>query len=249
MTAKELWDFLGNEENGREEGNSRYPVKDIKINGKKVMRVVKVANSYKVMLNEHLNYSIYGTPSESLTWKISQSLTRDFGTVEGITDKSYVINSYHIDPRKKIDAFSKLLIESLYLSLCKGGAISYIEIPSMWNNHKAIMSLIKFIGEFINYGEINTKIDICYACGYEGELILSKVNSDKFSWKCPNCGNTDETLMYAIRRVCGYIGEATKGNMNFGRMDDIFNREVHVDVINRRTLMYDRMKNIYKFVA
>lgn len=176
---------------------------------------------------DHVNYSIYGTPEESTTKKFAECLST-YGFIEHVNDKGYVVNSYHIDPKEHIDAFKKLKIESEYLSLCKGGAISYIEVAPLFKNKQALLSLITYIWETIAYGEINTKIDICYACGYEGEIPLIKTGAAKFQFKCPHCGNEDESKMSCTRRTCGYPGEANNGNMNSGRLDDIYNRWVHV---------------------
>lgn len=178
---------------------------------------------------DHINYSIYGTPEESLTYKFSLANRRDFGLIPKITDKDYVVNSYHVDPRERIDAPKKLEIEGKYLALSSGGAVSYIETGDLTKNPKAIINLFKWMYDKIVYAEINRKIGICYKCGYEGEIILTKTSNGKFVFKCPHCGNTDDGLMHVTARLCGYIGTINAGNTNKGRLDDIYNRLIHTD--------------------
>lgn len=175
-----------------------------------------------------LNYALYGTPEENLTSKFSMALQKNFGLIEHITDKDYVVNSYHIDPREQIDAFSKLKIESQYLNLCKGGAVSYIEVPNMTKNINALKSVVRYMYDNIYYAEINTKLDTCYKCGFQGEIELTKTSNGNFKFKCPNCGNENDNEMNCVRRICGYLGTVNSGNTNHGRLDDIYNRVLHL---------------------
>lgn len=176
-----------------------------------------------------LGYSIYGTPEEALTYKFATALAKDFGLIKHITDKEYVVNSYHVDPREEIDAFSKLEIEGKYLAVSSGGAVSYIETPDMQKNPEAIESVIQFIHENIMYAEINTKLDTCYNCGYQGELEMIKTNSGDFRFVCPVCKCDDPDKQLVTRRICGYMGVVNAGNVNKGRGDDIYNRTLHLD--------------------
>lgn len=176
-----------------------------------------------------LNYSIYGTPEESLTYKFAKANRKDFGLLEYITDKDYVVNSYHVDPREKIDAFTKLKIEGEYLALSSGGAVSYVETLDLKNNKKAILNIMHWMYEHILYAEFNRKIGVCYECGYEGDIELIKTEDGQFQFKCPHCGNTDDSKMDVTGRLCGYLGKISSGNTNKGRLDDIFNRFVHLD--------------------
>lgn len=179
--------------------------------------------------DENIDYSIYGTPLESTTYKFAKKLKDRFGIIEGITDRDYVTNSYHIPVFEQIDPFEKLRIESKFQKLSPGGAISYIETADMQNNIPAILEVIKFIYENIMYAELNTKSDFCQVCGYSGEISL--IDSDnKLIWECPNCKNRDTNKMNVARRTCGYIGTATNG-WNQGRLGDIKDRFVHLDNI------------------
>lgn len=188
-----------------------------------------INNKLEVWKNEDkLNYSLYGTPEENLTFKFSMALQKNFGLIEHVTDKDYVVNSYHIDPREEIDAFTKLKIEGQYLNLCKGGAVSYIEVPNMTKNIGALKSVVRFMYDNIYYAEINTKLDTCYKCGFQGEIELIKTSDGIFKFKCPNCGNDDDNEMNCVRRICGYLGTVNSGNTNHGRLDDIFNRKLHL---------------------
>ena len=152
---------------------------------------------------ENVGYSLYGSPIESTTYKFASCLKKRFGSVPGITDHDYITNSYHINVREKIDAFSKLKFESEFQKLSPGGAISYCESANLTNNLEAVMSVIKFIYDNIMYAEINTKSDYCQVCGYDGEIQIVKSDSGKLIWKCPNCGNTDQRKMNVARRTCG----------------------------------------------
>lgn len=177
-----------------------------------------------------INYAIYGTPEESLTKKFAMANRRDFGFIEKITDKDYVVNSYHVDPREKIDAFRKIVIEGQYLALSSGGAVSYCEVNNnITKNLKAVVSIIQWMNDHIVYAEINRKLGICYNCNYEGDITLNKTENGKFEFKCPVCGNTDDNKMDITARLCGYIGKVNAGNTNSGRLDDIYNRVIHTD--------------------
>lgn len=177
----------------------------------------------------HINYSIYGTPEENLTGLMAAANRRDFGYIEKITDKDYVVNSYHVDPREKIDAFKKLEIEGKYLELSSGGAVSYVEVPDLTNNIEAILSIFKWMNHHIVYAEINRILGNCYKCGYEGVIPLIKSEDGTFTFKCPHCGNTDDNLMKIIGRICGYLGRINSGNTNKGRLDDVYNRTLNTD--------------------
>lgn len=184
---------------------------------------------------DKIPYSIYGTPEESLTEKASNALKKNFGTgIYGVTDHDYVTNSYHVNPAEHISAFDKLALEGEYLALSKGGAVSYIETTNMQNNPEAIEAVIKFMYDNILYAEVNTKIDYCSECGYQGELVLDDSHDGKLMFHCPKCGCTDQTKLSAIRRMCGYMGEAAHGissnspNCNQSRLADIHARYVHL---------------------
>ena len=176
-------------------------------------------------LAENIDYSLYGTPLESTTYKFAKCLQRRFGVIEGVTDKNYVTNSYHIHVTEHIDAFSKLSIESKFQKLSPGGAISYVEVPNLQNNLNAALEVIKFIYEHIMYAELNSKSDYCHVCGYDGEIEIVEDENGKLIWKCPNCGNTDRNKMNIARRVCGYI---STNDFNQGRTQEIKERVVHL---------------------
>lgn len=173
---------------------------------------------------ENIAYSVYGTPLESTTYKFAKALQRRFGIIEGITDKNYITNSYHVHVTEKIDAFSKLAFESEFQKLSPGGAISYVEVPNLTNNIPAILELIKFIYNNIQYGEINTKSDFCCECKFDGEIEIVEEDG-KLLWECPNCGNRDQTKMSVARRTCGYIGTQF---WNQGRTQEIKDRVQHL---------------------
>lgn len=175
---------------------------------------------------EHIDYSLYGTPLESATYKFAKALKKRFGEVEGVTDKNYVTNSYHIPVFEEIDPFEKLRIESKFQKLSPGGAISYIETANLVDNVDAVLEVIKFIYNNIMYAELNTKSDYCQICGYDGEIALTDENGELI-WKCPNCGNMDVQKMNIVRRTCGYLGTASNG-WNQGRLGDIHDRFVHL---------------------
>lgn len=176
---------------------------------------------------DELNYSLYGTPEESLTYAAALALRRDFGFIDKITDKDYVVNSYHVDPRQEIAWDEKLKIESKYLNLSSGGAISYIETPDMQNNPEALVKVIQFMHENITYAEINRKMGVCYKCGCQGDFKLNKTENGKFEFECPSCGNKDDRQMNVQGRLCGYLGQISSSNTNHGRLDDIFHRVIH----------------------
>ena len=171
---------------------------------------------------EDIDYSVYGTPIESTTYKFAKALRERFGRIKGITDRDYITNSYHVPVFEEIDAFTKLKLESKFQALSPGGAISYIETPNLTNNLDAVMEVIKFIYDNIMYAELNTKSDYCQECGYEGEILLD----DKLEWYCPNCGNRNHDKLNVARRTCGYIGT---NFWNKGRTQEIKERVIHID--------------------
>ena len=171
---------------------------------------------------ENIDYSVYGTPIESTTYKFAKSLRDRFGVIKGITDRNYITNSYHVPVFEEIDAFSKLQLESEFQKLSPGGAISYVETANLTNNLEAVMEVIKYIYNNIMYAELNTKSDYCQACGYNGEILLD----EKLEWYCPNCGNRDHDKLNVARRTCGYIGT---NFWNKGRTQEIKERVVHLD--------------------
>ena len=208
-------------------GESNTSVKGQKTSSKILQYLNKKCEEWKE--EDHLGYSIYGTPEEALTYKFASALAKDFGLIEHITDKEYVVNSYHVDPREDIDAFLKLKIEGQYLALSSGGAVSYIETPDMQKNPEAIISVIQYMHDHIMYAEVNTKLDTCYNCGYQGELKMIKTENGDFRFVCPVCGCDDPDKQLVTRRICGYMGVVNAGNVNKGRGDDIFNRTLHLD--------------------
>ena len=173
---------------------------------------------------ENIDYSPYGTPLESTTYKFAKALQKRFGIIEGITDKNYITNSYHVHVAEDIDAFTKLKFESEFQKLSPGGAISYVEVPNMQDNLEAVMSLLGFIYYNIMYAELNTKSDYCQECGYDGEIKIVK-DKGKLLWKCPKCGNTDQSKLNVARRTCGYIGTQF---WNQGRTQEIADRVLHL---------------------
>ena len=208
-------------------GESNTSAKGQKTSSKILQYLNKKCEEWKE--EDHLGYSIYGTPEEALTYKFASALAKDFGLIEHITDKEYVVNSYHVDPREDIDAFLKLKIEGQYLALSSGGAVSYIETSDMQKNPEAIISVIQYMHEHIMYAEVNTKLDTCYNCGYQGELKMIKTENGDFRFVCPVCGCDDPDKQLVTRRICGYMGVVNAGNVNKGRGDDIFNRTLHLD--------------------
>ena len=174
------------------------------------------AKSFALQVMQHMNdkcaewraetnisFSLYGTPLESTTYKFAKSLQRRFGIIEGITDRNYITNSYHVPVFEEIDAFSKLRIESEFQELSPGGAISYVEVPNLQNNVDAVLSVMRYIYDNIMYAELNTKSDYCQCCGYDGEIKIITDDDGKLIWECPNCGNRDQSKMNVTRRTCG----------------------------------------------
>ena len=188
--------------------------------------IMQKLNDYcaKWKKEENIDYSIYGTPLESTTYKFAKCLQKRFGIIKGVTDKNYITNSYHVHVTENIDAFSKLKLESEFQALSPGGAISYVEVPNMQDNIPAVLQVIKFIYDNIMYAELNTKSDYCQVCGYDGEIKI--VHDDgKLVWECPNCGNRDQDKMNVARRTCGYIGTQF---WNQGRTQEIEERVLHL---------------------
>ncbi len=174
---------------------------------------------------EHISYSVYGTPMESTTYKFAKCLQKRFGIIEGVTDKNYITNSYHVHVSEDIDAFKKLKFEADFQKLSPGGAISYIEVPNMQNNIPAVLAVMKFIYDNIMYAELNTKSDYCECCGYDGEIAIKEDGTGKLIWECPNCQNKDQDKMFVARRTCGYIGTQF---WNQGRTQEIKDRVLHL---------------------
>ena len=189
--------------------------------GLKVMQHLNDACA-KWKAEEDIDYSVYGSPIESTTYKFAKCLKERFGTIKGITDRGYVTNSYHVPVFEEIDAFTKLKLESEFQRLSPGGAISYVETPNLQNNIPAVIEVIKFIYDNIMYAELNTKSDYCQKCGYDGEMQID----DNFEWYCPNCGNRDHNTLNVARRTCGYIGT---NFWNKGRTQEIKERVLHID--------------------
>ena len=173
---------------------------------------------------ENIDYSLYGTPLESTTYKFATCLQRRFGIIPGVTDRNYITNSYHVHVTEQIDAFDKLALEAKFQKLSPGGAISYVEVPDMQNNIDAVLSVMKFIYDNIMYAELNTKSDYCQECGFDGEIEIVEQDG-KLIWRCPNCGNTDQSKMNVARRTCGYIGTQF---WNQGRTQEIRDRVMHL---------------------
>jgi len=174
---------------------------------------------------ENISYSLYGTPMESTTYKFAKCLQKRFGIIKNVTDHNYITNSYHVNVRENIDAFTKLRFESDFQRLSPGGAISYVEVPNMQNNIPAVLSVMKYIYDNIMYAELNTKSDYCEVCGYDGEIKIVEDKNGKLVWECPNCGNRDQSKMSVARRTCGYIGTQF---WNQGRTQEIKDRVLHL---------------------
>lgn len=190
------------------------------------LKIMKKLNEYtaKWKAEENIDYSLYGTPLESTTYKFAKCLQKRFGVIKGVTDKGYITNSYHIHVTEKINAFDKLAFEAKFQALSPGGAISYVEVPDMQNNIEAVLEIMKFIYNHIMYAELNTKSDYCQACGWDGEIEI-KERDGKLIWQCPQCGNTDQDTMNVARRTCGYIGTQF---WNQGRTQEIKERVMHL---------------------
>lgn len=189
--------------------------------------ILRKLNEYtaKWKAAENIDYSLYGTPLESTTYKFAKALQHRFGIIVGVSDKNYITNSYHVHVTEPIDAFAKLELESKFQLLSPGGAISYVEVPNMQNNIPAVLTMIQFIYDKIMYAELNTKSDYCMECGYDGEISIYTDEHGKLGWKCPNCGNTDQSKMSVARRTCGYIGTQY---WNQGRTQEIKERVLHI---------------------
>ena len=191
------------------------------------LEIMQKLNEYtsKWKAAENIDYSIYGTPLESTTYKFAKCLQKRFGIVDGVTDKNYITNSYHIHVTEPIDAFDKLEFEAKFQALSPGGAISYVEVPNMQDNIEAVMSVMKFIYDHIMYAELNTKSDYCQECGYDGEIRIVKDDDGKLVWECPKCHNRDQNKLNVARRTCGYIGTQF---WNQGRTQEIKERVLHL---------------------
>ena len=190
------------------------------------LKIMEKLNFYtkKWRSEENIDYSLYGTPLESTTYKFAKCLQNKFGIIEGVTDKSYITNSYHIHVTEEIDAFEKLKFESEFQALSPGGAISYVEVPNMQNNIPAVLEVMKFIYDNIMYAELNTKSDYCQVCGFDGEIQIVE-DDGKLVWECPNCHSRDQSKMNVARRTCGYIGSQF---WNQGRTQEIRDRVLHL---------------------
>ena len=169
------------------------------------LEIMRKLNEYtaKWASEENISYSLYGTPLESTTYKFATCLQKRFGIIEGVTDKNYITNSYHVHVTEHIDAFSKLALEAKFQRLSPGGAISYVEVPDLQNNIPAVLEIMKFIYDNIMYAELNTKSDYCQVCGFDGEIEIVDGDNGKLIWRCPNCGNTDQKKLNVSRRTCG----------------------------------------------
>lgn len=206
------------------------------LNGKKLtepegkalgLEIMKKLNEYtaKWKAAENIDYSLYGTPLESTTYKFAKCLQKRFGIIKGVTDRNYITNSYHVHVTEPIGAFEKLALESEFQVLSPGGAISYVEVPNMQNNIPAVLEVMKFIYNNIMYAELNTKSDYCIECGFDGEIQIVENEDKKLIWRCPNCGNTDQAKLNVARRTCGYIGSQF---WNQGRTQEIKERVLHL---------------------
>ncbi len=191
------------------------------------LQVMQKLNDYCALWKEqeNIDFSIYGTPLESTTYKFAKCLQKRFGIIKGVTDRNYITNSYHVHVTEQIDAFEKLKFESQFQKLSPGGAISYVEVPNMVDNLDAVISVIQYIYDNIMYAELNTKSDYCQVCGYTGEIQITTDEDGKLIWRCPNCGNTDQDKMNVARRTCGYIGTQF---WNQGRTQEIKERVLHL---------------------
>lgn len=191
------------------------------------LEIMRRLNSYtaKWKAAENIDYSLYGTPLESTTYKFAKALQRRFGVVEGVSDRNYITNSYHVHVAEPIDAFAKLSLETKFQTLSPGGAISYVEVPNMQNNIPAVLLVMRYIYDNIMYAELNTKSDYCQVCGFDGEIEIVKDEDGKLVWQCPKCGNKDQNKMNVARRTCGYIGTQY---WNQGRTQEIRERALHL---------------------
>ena len=191
------------------------------------LKVMQTLNDYcaKWRKAENISYSLYGTPMESTTYKFAKCLQKRFGSIKDVTDHNYITNSYHVNVRENIDAFSKLRFEAEFQQLSPGGAISYVEVPNLQDNIPAVLSVMRYIYDNIMYAELNTKSDYCEVCGYDGEIEIKEDRHGKLVWICPNCGNSDQSRMSVARRTCGYIGTQF---WNQGRTQEIKDRVLHL---------------------
>ncbi|MBO5101670.1 MAG: anaerobic ribonucleoside-triphosphate reductase [Clostridia bacterium] len=191
------------------------------------LEIMRMLNSYTARWKaaENIDYSLYGTPLESTTYKFAKCLQKRFGVIEGVTDRSYITNSYHVHVTEEIDAFEKLALEAKFQALSPGGAISYVEVPDMQNNLDAVLGVMEYIYDNIMYAELNTKSDYCQVCGYDGEIQICEDADGKLVWECPNCHNRDQAKMNVARRTCGYIGTQY---WNQGRTQEIKDRVLHL---------------------
>ncbi len=191
------------------------------------LEIMKKLNEYtaKWKAEENIDYSLYGTPLESTTYKFAKNLQSRFGIIKGVTDKNYITNSYHVHVTEDIDAFDKLSLEAKFQALSPGGAISYVEVPNMQNNLEAVLTVMRFIYDNIMYAELNTKSDYCQECGFDGEIEVKEDADGKLVWTCPNCGNNDQSKLNVARRTCGYIGTQF---WNQGRTQEIKERVLHL---------------------
>ena len=191
------------------------------------LSIMRMLNEYTARWKseENIDYSLYGTPLESTTYKFAKCLQQKFGIIEGVTDRNYITNSYHVHVTEEIDAFEKLRLESRFQKLSPGGAISYVEVPDMQNNLDAVLGVMEYIYDNIMYAELNTKSDFCQSCGYDGEILITDDGEGKLVWECPNCGNRDQSTMNVARRTCGYIGTQY---WNQGRTQEIKDRVLHL---------------------
>ena len=191
------------------------------------LEIMRMLNSYTARWKaaENIDYSLYGTPLESTTYKFAKCLQSRFGIVKGVTDRSYITNSYHVHVTEPMDAFDKLAFEAKFQALSPGGAISYVEVPDMQNNIDAVLGVMEFIYDNIMYAELNTKSDYCQVCGYDGEIEIARDGDGKLVWECPNCKNRDQAKMNVARRTCGYIGTQY---WNQGRTEEIKDRVLHL---------------------
>ena len=206
------------------------------LNGKKLtepegeelgLEIMRKLNEYtaKWKAAENIDYSLYGTPLESTTYKFAKALQKRFGVIDGITDKGYITNSYHIHVTEPVDAFEKISTEAKFQALSPGGAISYVEVPNLQNNLEAVLTVMRYIYDNILYAELNTKSDYCQVCGFDGEIQIVEDDDGKLLWECPNCGNRDQRKMNVARRTCGYIGTQY---WNQGRTQEIRERVLHL---------------------
>jgi ribonucleoside-triphosphate reductase len=191
------------------------------------IRIMEKLNEYtaKWKSEENIDYSLYGTPLESTTYKFAKALQKRFGIIKGVSDKNYITNSYHVHVTEPIDVFSKLSLESKFQKLSPGGVVSYFEAPHMENNLEAVLQIIRYMYDTIMYAEMNIKSDYCQECGYDGEILIDKTSDGKLIWRCPKCGNTDESKLNVARRTCGYIGSQF---WNQGRTQEIQERALHI---------------------